>query len=592
VESSKATTMRVLVLLLLSLLLLFLESAIAIGQFCGTNAGCIYPMPSSVVQTPSGIPPTISPANFSVSCIPECHQGCQNIVVPALARVFKRVFRRIGHVQVSETTKITSVVVTLSSLSATPLQHGVNESYSLSLPAAGPSMAVSIVAASEWGALRALETFAQAITLLPGTAHGFFNTSTPAYFVTIWPHAQIHDAPRTAWRGLLIDTSRHFLSRVTIEHTIEAMAMSKMNLLHWHIVDGDGWPLCINATQRVCDQHAYLDPSGERAGYTKAQLVDVVEFARARGVRVMPEFDLPGHIATPFCSAEPELCVAGCAPDPSSAKWWEYLERVVAELGEIFTDDWFHGGADEFRPQCWFESPALKTWAQARNMSTPTDLLNYFHTRWQKILLAAGKRPMFWDEFFWVYDGSPPTRTNLTVLPGTTASLRGVTADAGALIKTEYAGDEREWEQSLAAGIPTINTGISEMWYLDRVGKICGSQPGGIDPKVSGGHSYFWQTWQTYHDHDPYAKLSDEVMSNTSLMLGGEVNMWGEGIDDTNFESFVFPATLAAAERMWSVEPNPAGAEQRLSSHRCAVVGAGVRVAPIGPGPPCGLILK
>ena len=140
-ESSKATTMRVLVLLLLSLLLLFLESAIAIGQFCGTNAGCIYPMPSSVVQTPSGIPPTISPANFSVSCIPECHQGCQNIVVPALARVFKRVFRRIGHVQVSETTKITSVVVTLSSLSATPLQHGVNESYSLSLPAAGPSMA-------------------------------------------------------------------------------------------------------------------------------------------------------------------------------------------------------------------------------------------------------------------------------------------------------------------------------------------------------------------------------------------------------------------------------------------------------------------
>ena len=91
--------------------------------------------------------------------------------------------------------------------------------------------------------------------------------------------------------------------------------MAKMNLLHWHIVDGDGWPLCINATQRVCDQHAYVDFSGERAGYTKEQLAGVVEFARARGVRVMPEFDLPGHIAAPFCSAEPELCVAGCAPE-------------------------------------------------------------------------------------------------------------------------------------------------------------------------------------------------------------------------------------------------------------------------------------
>ena len=97
-------------------------------------------------------------------------------------------------------------------------------------------------------------------------------------------------------------------------------------------------------------------------------------------------------------------------------------------------------------------------------MTTPTDLLNFFHVRWQEILLAAGKRPMFWDEFFWVYDASPPRRSNLTVLPGTTASLRGITGDAGALIKSEYAGDEREWERSLAAGIPTVNTGISEVF--------------------------------------------------------------------------------------------------------------------------------
>ena len=73
------------------------------------------------------------------------------------------------------------------------------------------------------------------------------------------------------------------------------------------------------------------------------------------------------------------------------------------------------------------------------------------------------------DEFFWVYDAPTPTRTNLTVLPGTSASVRGITGDAGPLLKTEYAGDLAEWEQSVAAGIPSINTGISEMWYLDRV---------------------------------------------------------------------------------------------------------------------------
>eukprot|EP01052_Picozoa_sp_SAG31_P006744 SAG31_NODE_313_length_17858_cov_34.811307_10_plen_127_part_00 len=101
------------------------------------------------------------------------------------------------------------------------------------------------------------------------------------------------------------------------------------------------------------------------------------------------------------------------------------------------------------------------------------------------------------DEFFFVYDAPVPTRTNLTILPGTTAILRGITGDAGSLLKTEYAGDLKEWESSLAAGIPSINTGISEMWYLDRIEKICADQPGGVDPhKYSG--SYFWQAWETY----------------------------------------------------------------------------------------------
>ena len=192
---------------------------------------------------------------------------------------------------------------------------------------------------------------------------------------------------------------------------------------------------------------------------------------------------------------------------------------------------------------------------------------------------------MFWDEFFWVYDASPPQRSNLTVLPGSTASLRGVTGDAGPLIKTEYTGDQREWELTLEAGIPSINTGISEMWYLDRVAKICPDQAGGVDPKVPGA-SYFWQTWDVYHNHDPYANLSATLMSNRSLMLGGEVNMWGEGIDDTNFDVHVFPSTSAAAEQMWSMGPMD-GVAARLATHRCNLVQAGIRAAPIGPGAPC-----
>jgi hypothetical protein len=187
------------------------------------------------------------------------------------------------------------------------------------------------------------------------------------------------------------------------------------------------------------------------------------------------------------------------------------------------------------------------------------------------------------DEFFWVYDAPTPTRTNLTVLPGTSASVRGITGDAGPLLKTEYAGDLEEWEQSVAAG-------ISEMWYLDRVEKICSGQGGGVDPKAFHA-SYFWQTWETYHDHDPFATLSAEIMANRTLMLGSEVDLWGEGVDDTNFETSAFPRATAAAERMWSWDAQPAMAASRLASHRCKLVTAGVRVGPIGPGPPCGAVL-
>ena len=177
----------------------------------------------------------------------------------------------------------------------------------------------------------------------------------------------------------------------------------------------------------------------------------------------------------------------------------------------------------------------------------------------------------------------------MTVLEGTTASLRGISGDDGPLIVFEYGEDTKEWTETLAAGIPAINTGISEMWYLDRVEKVCGSQPGGRDPAASTA-DYFWQIWYSYWTHDPFAVVDDTTMQNTSLMLGGEVNMWGEGVDDTNFESFVFPRTSAAAERMWSVHPSPPAVAARIGQHRCALVRAGVRAAPIGPGNPCGAV--
>ena len=103
------------------------------------------------------------------------------------------------------------------------------------------------------------------------------------------------------------DTSRHFLSVSTLERIITAMSMAKMNALHFHIVDSDGWALCLDSLKHVCETQAYRDPFGTPAVYTPAQLHHIVKFATARGVRIIPEFDLPGHIARPLCAAEPSL---------------------------------------------------------------------------------------------------------------------------------------------------------------------------------------------------------------------------------------------------------------------------------------------
>ena len=102
--------------------------------------------------------------------------------------------------------------------------------------------------------------------------------------------------------------------------------------------------------------------------------------------------------------------------------------------------------------------------------------------------------------------------------------------------------------------------------------------------------SYFWQAWRTYREHDPYGVLENATMDDRSLMLGGEVNMWGEGIDDTNFIPHVFPSTTAAAESMWSGSNGLDNAGGRLADHRCALVRAGIAASPVGPGAPCGRV--
>lgn len=174
------------------------------GNFCGTSAGCIYPLPRNATQSsPRGTPPTLNPHNLRVKCQPAGNPACTSTVLPAVERIKSRIFPVKNGVQISPSSLITDLVIKMSSTEIVPLQHGVNESYELTVPSASNSMSIIITAANEWGALYGLESFGQSVSLFKGTDHNFFPTAQPFYGLTLWPPARIVDSPRTSWRGLM-----------------------------------------------------------------------------------------------------------------------------------------------------------------------------------------------------------------------------------------------------------------------------------------------------------------------------------------------------------------------------------------------------
>ena len=241
-----------------------------------------------------------------------------------------------------------------------PLQLGVDESYSLSLSDSGGTL----TAPSVWGALRGLETFAQ---LVQWDGDRYVLCGLPL---------TLSDRPRFPWRGLLIDTARHYLPLPSLLAMLDAMAALKLNTLHWHLTDAHAFPLRLDGTNTARLAAGALHPSHV---YTAADLRAVVAAARLRGVRVVPELDMPGHTAS-WGLAAPELVVACPARVAADAEGLEHgankvalhplreevhqvVAALLAELAAIFPDDFFHLGGDEVDAECWLSDAEVKAWA-------------------------------------------------------------------------------------------------------------------------------------------------------------------------------------------------------------------------------------
>jgi hexosaminidase len=373
-------------------------------------------------------------------------------------------------------------------LSMGKLQPNEDESYDLTVSPQGILLATE----TDIGVLRGLETLLQ---LLSADEAGYY-----------FPCVEIQDRPRFTWRGLLIDSGRHFQPVDVIKRNLDAMAAVKMNVFHWHLTEDQGFRL-----------ESKTFPKLHQAGsdgqfYTQAQVKEVVDYAADRGIRVMPEFDIPGHstswlIAYPQYAGAPgpyalerHFGVFGPAFNPADERVYSFFDKFFKEMAGLFPDPYFHIGGDEVDPGQWEGSASIQAFMKKKGLASSVALQAYFNARIHKILTKYGKKMVGWDEIF-----QPGLPADIVI-----HSWRGTEA----LVESAHKGYQ---------GI------LSNGYYLD----LC-------RPAVE------------LYLNDPIPPGSPLTDGQKGLILGGEAAMWGELITPETIDSRIWPRTAAIAERLWS----------------------------------------
>ncbi|TLU66851.1 beta-N-acetylhexosaminidase [Thalassotalea litorea] len=262
-----------------------------------------------------------------------------------------------------------------------------DESYSLTVN----PQTMQLTAANDLGIIRGLETLTQLI---------YANSNNQIQSI------KILDKPQYPWRGLLIDSARHFMPIETIKRQLDGMAAAKLNVFHWHLTDDQGWRF---ESQTYPKLHTV---ASDGDFYTKVQMRDVVEYASLLGIRVVPELDVPGH-ASAIARAYPELMtldkqykreshwgVFKPLLDPSNPEVFVFIESLIGEFAEIFPDPYFHIGGDEIDPSHWQNSQNVQDYMKKHNIKNAQGLHTHFNGRVNELLKQRGKVMMGWDEVF------------------------------------------------------------------------------------------------------------------------------------------------------------------------------------------------
>jgi hexosaminidase len=303
----------------------------------------------------------------------------------ALERFFNRMKSQTGFSTHSTGAKKLIIKLSSSNSDAFPVFES-DESYTLSIS----TDRIELSAPTEFGVLHGLESLSQLIQEENGQW----------YIQTM----EIEDKPWFAWRGLMIDVARHFLPKEVIMRNLDAMAANKMNVLHWHLTDFQGF----RVESKIFPKLHELGSNGNY--YTQEEIKEIVQYASDRGIRIVPEFDLPGH-STSWLVGYPEFD-SGPGPespstdygisehvmDPTNENLYVFLDQLIGEMTELFPDPYFHIGGDEVNPKRWKENEKVQRFMKENSLENPKALQAYFNKRLLEILTKHGKNMSGWDE--------------------------------------------------------------------------------------------------------------------------------------------------------------------------------------------------
>ncbi|GJJ77210.1 hexosaminidase [Entomortierella parvispora] len=487
-----------------------------------------------------------------------------------------------------------TINVVVSDLKA-DLQLGVDESYTLDITAAGQG---TIKSKTVWGALNAFQTLNQIII---NDGHNGLHIEQPVH---------IEDAPKYSHRGVLYDTGRNFYNLKSLYRQIDALSYAKMNVFHWHITDSQSWPVEIKKHPQMTK-----DAYSSREVYSQKDIAALIKYGRERGVRIIPEVDMPGHSSSGWKQVDPKAVT--CADSWWDNDGWTYhsavepnpgqldisydgtyklIKDVYSELSKVFTDNVFHVGFDELQTYCFNYSTSAMDWFKSRPGSTYPDFAQYYIDHALPIFQdKPSRRLMMWEDVILSPDIPAKKVPTSVIMQSWNNGVENI--------------------QKLAAAGYDIVVSSSDFVYLDcgyggwvtndprynvnappplpqAIQDAFNDNPSAYTPVTTNyqGFGASWcapyKTWQRMYDYDFTAGLT---AAEAKHILGGEAAIWSEQSDSAVIDNKVWPRTAAWAESLWSGNRNAQGYKRttelsaRIFEFRERLLERGINAAPLVP---------